>query len=776
MTPEQWAQVKDLFAEAAEVASDERLIWLESQTVDAEVMAEVRRMLAHMGSASSELLGGHVQLKAFTAAAAHAASLQAGQILAGRYQIERLIGVGGMGEVYEAEDLDLGERIAVKVMRASLVENEEAIGRFKREIQLARTVTHPNVCRIFDLQRHHDVDTGRITTFLTMELIDGEPMHRYLGRKGILKAPEVLALMRPIADALEMAHARRVIHRDFKPGNVLLARTATGMVRPVITDFGLATTFTQETETSVSIVGTPAYMAPEQFEGGNPTPATDVYAVGVLLFEMVTGKKPFASESPIALALEKIRDSSPSPLDHNPKVTPAWERVILKCLEAKPGRRYQTCGDMMEDLEAGARNRGTFAISRKRRQAIFAGLGSVAALVIFLMALWQMEYRPGEQAREWYQQGLEARYAGMEVKAVSLFEKAIQADSNFAAAYARMAESWMELDQPLRAREIMVQAEQSKPRWMRLSWKDGMILRATGEEVVGRTAPAVQLHMQIAAAAGKEDRREAAFGLARAYVWNGQAERAESVLQGLLGGKDCDGAALRQHAGLVSALRFDLARNEVHRATECFVAAGDLEGAAQARLGLAELYLRKGRRSSSESYETNDVALMNAQAAGNVELQVRMGALLSRQLADFDAMEESRAALEQAVQLALRNRMQYLAAHILVERAQHYLTEGNYFEAERHNAMARTMGEGVQARRTMARSYLLTTELMARMGLKERAVLSMRRAETLMQEVPAAGLRGEMEKVRQMVAGIVVRQEDAVLASGFSGQEEKKRR
>ncbi|HSA97220.1 MAG TPA: serine/threonine-protein kinase, partial [Acidobacteriota bacterium] len=202
-----------------------------------------------------------------------------GQTLAGRFRVLRLIAKGGMGEVYEAEDLELGETVALKTVRAEIAESPQALERFKTEVHLARKVTHPSVCRIFDVFRHREEGSGPggpEATFLTMELLRGETLATRLARAGRMAPAEALPLVEQMAGALEAAHRAGVIHRDFKTANVMLVPQGSepGGLRAVVTDFGLARrnpvvegSIASETLTS-SVAGTPAYMAPEQIEGG----------------------------------------------------------------------------------------------------------------------------------------------------------------------------------------------------------------------------------------------------------------------------------------------------------------------------------------------------------------------------------------------------------------------------------------------------------------------------------------------------------------------------
>ena len=300
MTAERWTQIRQLFDTAMEQPAGNRELYVrELSNQDSELREEALAMLRNSGDGGA-LLDLSLLGRQWIRPATVARTLHPGQILAGRYRIVRPIGAGGMGEVYEAEDLDLGARVAVKTMR---LDDEDSLSRFKHEIHLARTVTHPNVCRIFDLHRHHDVEMGTVVTFLTMELVDGETLSVYLARRGALTAAEALPIAEQIALALSAAHQKHVVHRDLKPANVILTE---GGTKAVVTDFGLAYTLTQATESTVTVVGTPAYMAPEQFEGKPITAAADIYAFGVLLYEMVVGRRPFAGDTPIALALDRI--------------------------------------------------------------------------------------------------------------------------------------------------------------------------------------------------------------------------------------------------------------------------------------------------------------------------------------------------------------------------------------------------------------------------------------------------------------------------------------
>ena len=257
------------------------------------------------------------------------------------------------------------------------VSDEDALARFKREIQLARTVTHTNVCRIFDLHRHHEPKTERVITFLTMELVEGETLAVSLTRSGALKPREALPIVRQIAAALAAAHQKNVVHRDLKAANVILTEDG---AKAVVTDFGLAYPLAQVTESTVTIVGTPAYMAPEQLEGKPVTAAVDIYAFGVLLYEMVVGRRPFLGDSPIALAIEKIGKHPPQASDAVPSLPPAWNRVISRCLDPRPEHRYGSVNEALSQLEGSVEKAPLIRLKRSQKRV----LAGVALLVCAL--------------------------------------------------------------------------------------------------------------------------------------------------------------------------------------------------------------------------------------------------------------------------------------------------------------------------------------------------------------------------------------------------------
>jgi serine/threonine protein kinase len=281
-----------------------------------------------------------------------------GDVLGGRYRIVRAIGAGGAGEVYEAVDTQLGGNVALKTLRPGLAAHAIQLERFRREIQNARKVTHLNVCRIFDIGI--DSSRGRERFFLTMELLAGRTLAQRLEAGPPYSTEEALPIAAQIADGLQAAHDAGVVHRDLKPGNIMLMAPLTGRLAPraVITDFGIALSDEQgdiRLTQSGELVGTPEYMAPEQADLGPALPASDIYAFGLILYEMLTRRRPFdAADTPLGTVLKRRREP-PRPLrEVLPGADRVWEATISRCLERDPARRFARAADVVAALPTQA--------------------------------------------------------------------------------------------------------------------------------------------------------------------------------------------------------------------------------------------------------------------------------------------------------------------------------------------------------------------------------------------------------------------------------------
>jgi serine/threonine-protein kinase len=278
------------------------------------------------------------------------------QILAGRYELLSLLGKGGMGSVYRARDLELDEMVALKMVRRDMIETPGILERFRQEVRLARKVTHPNVARTFDIAEHEG------TRFLTMELVEGEPLRDVLARERRLPLTRVFELAEAICAGLGAAHAAGVVHRDLKPGNVLIAKDG----RVVISDFGLARALVPDARITLGVpVGTPAYMAPEQVEGTEGIDErADIYALGAILFELVTGRRAWVGDSAYTVATRRLVEDAPDPRRVDVHVPDPLAAVVMRCMARDPKDRIVTAREVASRLAAITIPAGLVAPSR----------------------------------------------------------------------------------------------------------------------------------------------------------------------------------------------------------------------------------------------------------------------------------------------------------------------------------------------------------------------------------------------------------------------------
>jgi serine/threonine protein kinase len=258
-----------------------------------------------------------------------------------RYTILERIGGGGMADVYRAHDKLLDRSVAVKVLRSQFTDDEEFVTRFRREAQAAARLSHPNIVNIYDVGRDGD------TYYIVMEYISGETLKERIVREGPLPVETAARVALEIAEALEHAHQNNIIHCDIKPHNILMTRTG----RVKVTDFGIARAVTSATMTQTgTIIGSVHYFSPEQAKGSAVSAKSDIYSLGVVLYEMLTGVVPFTGETPISIALKHLQDEPPPLRELNPSLPPLLEALVLKAMAKNPEQRYTDIGAMIADL------------------------------------------------------------------------------------------------------------------------------------------------------------------------------------------------------------------------------------------------------------------------------------------------------------------------------------------------------------------------------------------------------------------------------------------
>ncbi len=296
----------------------------------------------------------------------------------GQYHLLEQIGVGGMAQVYRATD-SAGQQVAVKILHPHLTADQGFVDRFGREAFAAASLDHPHIIRLLG----HGVEDG--LSYLALELVEGPSLKSLLaGREGPLAAEEAVTLVCAVADALAHAHSRGVVHRDIKPANILLRGGR--LDDPVLSDFGVARMVEATLDTAAgSLLGTPTYMAPEQGQGQPGDERSDIYALGVILYELLTGRPPFEADSPYALILRHIHTPPPPPRSLRPDLPPALEAVLLRALAKEPAGRYASAADFAAALRASLVKP---APTRRGLAYALAGVGLLLALLLTWRLGW----------------------------------------------------------------------------------------------------------------------------------------------------------------------------------------------------------------------------------------------------------------------------------------------------------------------------------------------------------------------------------------------------
>ena len=265
-----------------------------------------------------------------------------GKKIEGRYLVNELIGVGGMANVYKATDVTDGKTVAVKVLREEFCDNEEFLRRFKNESKAIAMLSHPNIIKVYDVCFSHKMQV------IVMEYVDGITLKEYLEEQSPLSWKETLHFTTQVLRALSHAHSKGIVHRDIKPQNVMLLPNA----QIKITDFGIARFARSEARTLTDrAIGSVHYISPEQAQGEHTDQRADLYSVGVMLYEMLTGQLPFDADSPVSVALKQIEMEPPMPRSINPEIPEGLEEITMRALQKDPEQRYQSAGEMLADIE-----------------------------------------------------------------------------------------------------------------------------------------------------------------------------------------------------------------------------------------------------------------------------------------------------------------------------------------------------------------------------------------------------------------------------------------
>lgn len=667
------------------------------------------------------------------------------------YRILSELGKGGMGTVYLAEHILLGRRVALKTLSIE-PDKQHYRGRFLREARAASTLNHPHIAAIYD---YGETPDGH--PFIVMELVEGQTLGDIIGG-GELTLARAVEIVEKIAEALAEAHRHRIAHRDIKPANIAVNERAGVKVL----DFGLAKLVRggdaspsdaqalAATETCEDvIIGTPGYLSPEQALGLPVDERCDLFALGAVLYECVTGQFAFPGESAAAIRSKVIRDDPPPPSGINPDVPPELDRITLKALAKKPEQRYQTAEELLADLQ---RLRSTLPettakpsapkpkpLARRaaaRTSALIALSGALARprvlaavfLMTFAAALFVVWggtaspsppiYTPSPEARQWYDRGTEALRNGSYHTASHLLQAAIKADDKFHLAHARLAEAWSELDYEGRAADEFVRVVQLVPDRSALPALDALYLQATTDTVARDYPKAIEAYRRIEEQVPQTSKASAMLDIGRAY------EKSENLDEAI---KSFEEAAKRDPRYAAAFLRLGVAygrKQKLENAKTAFDEAerlyqtlGDLEGVTEVLYQRGTLFNRL--RNLAEARNALERALEKAKATDNKAQQI----LTSLQLSSVIFGQGNTALAQQtaadAVGLAQAGGMENLTTRGLIDLGNAFFSKGDFAEAEKYFKQALEFARHNRGRRNEARASLMLGSLYSNLGRKD---------------------------------------------------------
>jgi serine/threonine protein kinase/Tfp pilus assembly protein PilF len=727
MTPELWQRLKPLFHAALDKGTQNRAAFVDAAcNGDIELKRHLQQLLEAEQQDTRTIDAPLVPPNGFLDRPG--ARFQPGELVLGRFRIIRPIGKGGMGEVYEAEDLQLGI-VALKTIRHGIASSSDAFERFRQEVQLARRVSGLQVCRIHELYLLPASGRYEATAFLTMEYLEGITLYDKIRRDGPMPWKEALNITLEICEGLRLIHEKGIIHRDLKTGNIMLCKQA-GATRVVVMDFGLARDFgagafengrSSHTEKPGQtlpqmIMGTPEYMAPEQFEGKSVSPATDIYALGIILYELVTGLHPYAADTPVAAAIRRAKHPLP-PSSLRPKVPGQCDRVIERCLEYDPEKRFQSAKEVAKALRAGPANIQN--LKRDRPWILWfasaAVLGLVAGSVFFF---WQSRqyYRPKPEALRWYDTGLAALREGNNVKATRSLQQAIAQDNHFVMAHARLAEAWANLDFDGNAqREFLL----ATPGGRHLEPLDRMYLDAIHATVTKDSPTEIATYRQILNRLPPDQKASGYVDLGMAYERAGDPAKALENYQ-RAASLDSDNPAPFMHTAVLQSRQ-----HHIPEADRAFQRAETLLMTEMNQEGVAELDYARGVAANDngkliEAKEFVSRSLDESRKIQSVQLQIR-------DLVQLSSVEKSNPAqageyAKQAVRLARDNQLDAWAADGLVRLAGAYLDAGNLQEAEDSVQDALQLARQTQQLRVEAMANLTLASVMNQKHLPDQVI------------------------------------------------------
>ncbi len=662
------------------------------------------------------------------------------------YRILEKLGEGGMGVVYAAEDTHLGRRVAIK-FPAAAAGGRNFRARFLREARAVSTLTHHHIAAVYDYGETTAGGNGAGRPFIVMELVKGSRLTDLM-HEGDLTLKRAVGIAADVAEALSEAHHHGVVHRDIKPSNVLINER--GDVK--VLDFGLAKQLGEEPAAQAAqtrtgaVVGTPLYLSPEQARGGAVDGRSDLFALGAVLYECVTGQPAFSGAGALEIAAQVLHVNPPPPSHFNPRVPKELDRVVMKALSKRLEARYQSADEMLADLRAvdemldesdahrterlaapatrHASTLTTLTDALKRPRLSLRGVLLVAAaavLVILALTMWRgpKPYQPSVDARRWYDTGTEALRDGLYHQASKAFEQAIAADENFALAHARYGEALTELDNVDRARDELLKVGALAPDRAALPELDALYLDAVTATVRRDFAAAIEAYGHIARLKPAEP--HVYVDLGRAYENSGEPKKAvESYVRATALDPQYATAYLR--AGVLYARQREAASaaTAFDRAEQIYQALGKMEGRAEVAYQRADLHIRAGR--IEEARLQSELALDLARAINNQPLQIKTMLQLAYVLRHQGDWARSERFVAEGVELAQAADMETVVARALTDLGSIFFLRGEYVEAEKYFRQGLEVARRHKAARAEARALLLLGSLRVQQGNAEEAL------------------------------------------------------
>lgn len=650
-----------------------------------------------------------------------------------------------MGVVYLAEDTHLGRRVALKFLSTT---TKEYRARFLREARAISALTHPNIATVYGYG-----ETPEGQPYIAMELIEGPTLSEKL-REGSLPLPEAVRIVSLIAEALGEAHRKGVVHRDVKPSNVVITDQGQvkvldfGLVKNIAEQSGLAFSSDQKTLPSTRtrsdvIVGTPLYLSPEQATGKSVDGRSDLFALGVVLYECITGQSAFAGGSVIEIGAQVLHITPTLPSKINDHIPPELDRITMKAIEKKVEARYQSAAEFIQDLrrvlptledDGYRRGRSTESMLKARTHSASAlttiiepfrrpgpNLGifllaiiGVAAASWFILRWWKPSpYKPNTEAQAWYDNGVDALGNGAFLQATNALEQAVNSDGKFALAHTRLAEAWFELDYADKAEDEFIKARNLAPDLSQLAATDRLHIEAVGATVGTNFPEAVKFYLDLVKEAPDDPR--VYLDLGRAYEKNEETLKAiESYVDASRRDPQFANAFLRAGSLYVRQLDQNNAIASFDRAEALYKARGNFEG--QAEVSFQRGFLFNKFSNFPEARKHLERALELARTTHNDYQQVKTLQKLGDVEVEANNLHEGRRLMLEAIALAQSKGIDNLIKRGYVDLGNTYLVEANPTEAEKYFQQSLKLSLEQKDPRNAARARLALASSSERQG------------------------------------------------------------